>query len=1010
MKLLGYVLLALSATVTTAFGEELEIARFDVLGPESFNMSETGEGSRLTFAASGAIWTLDLAPNARLARQLPANSPTQIFRGKMAGNANSWVRLSERNGVFQGLIFDGQEYHALEQSPSNSGTDQLRFYALKDAIIAPGSLGCGVVEDTNAGFISLQAQAEAVTDELVKEAAAAASQSIDVIVVGDSQFQTENPTDPTGALMDRLNIVDGYFSDQVGVTLNVIEFRLTDAATEPFTTNDAGDLLDEVSDYKNSEAASRNAGLLHLYTGRNLDGSTAGIAFRGALCSSRFGTALSEGRRNLATDSLIAAHEFGHNFGSPHDGDSNGACGATPENFLMAPAINGSSTFSACSLQEIQQDVAAAACVTAIEPIDVLPILNNFPNSVSINDSFTGRVQVTNNGSAQASNIVLDVAVPASVDLDQTTLPANCAASGSGAQCNIASLSAGNNVDFQFGFSATASGNSTISATTTTPSDDNTANDMGERIVIVNAVVDLSGTLTTDANFVVGETETLSIGIQNNSVDASGSATVQFNASTFLQIESADAGCSIAGTVVTCQTNDVPANASQSFSISVSGAQAGSTIISATSGGSASDPDASNDREQVSITVTDAVNSTDLAVSLSGPADIDLNQAGSYVVSVNNNSNEIAEASSLTISLPAELRADSADNGCTIAANVTTCVFGNIAGSGQETVNLDVTAVSAGSGTVSASATTTSSDSNAANDSDSLAVTVTDPNAPSTDLAASVSGPASITRDQTAQFTATLNNASTDTAEASMLTISVPAILRADSVDNASCSIAGGSVTCNFGDIAGAAQRTANITVTAVSAGSGSVTATAATTTNDTNAANNSASAATTVTNPPPATTDLSVSLAGAASVTRDASTDFTITVSNTSTVPAAGSTVLVSLPATLRGDSADNSNCSVTATELNCDFGTLAGSADVSVVLTTTALSAGSGSLNASVNTATSDSDSSNDSDSVSVTVNDPAPTPPTPSSGGGGGSTGALSLLGLALFAWRRRRVALY
>ena len=169
------------------------------------------------------------------------------------------------------------------------------------------------------------------------------------------------------ALLTRLNNVDGIFSEQLGVQITVAEVDVFTSSTDPFTSTAASTLLDELARYRADTAHQEAQGLTHLFTGRDLDGSTVGVAFFGAVCATRsrfssrsFGAGLSQARAgNAVIDSLVAAHEIGHTFGAPHDGDANGACASTPTTFLMAPNINGSSRFSACSLGEMEAEKAA---------------------------------------------------------------------------------------------------------------------------------------------------------------------------------------------------------------------------------------------------------------------------------------------------------------------------------------------------------------------------------------------------------------------------------------------------------------------------------------------------------------------------------------------------------------------------------------------------------------------------------------------------------------------------
>ena len=209
-----------------------------------------------------------------------------------------------------------------------------------------------------------QALEELVGELGIKAEADGAIDELSLGVIGDFEFTNAKGGDAAAAaaITTRLNNVDGIFSSQLGIqiTVNTIE-TFSSAAADPFTDQtDASLLLDEVSDYRSATPAQNSNGLTHLYTGKDLDGTTVGIAYTGALCSNFFGTGLSEGNASATFDSLVAAHEIGHNFGAPHDGEAGSACEAEVGDWLMSPRLNGSDTFSQCSIDEMSDDIARA--------------------------------------------------------------------------------------------------------------------------------------------------------------------------------------------------------------------------------------------------------------------------------------------------------------------------------------------------------------------------------------------------------------------------------------------------------------------------------------------------------------------------------------------------------------------------------------------------------------------------------------------------------------------------
>jgi len=151
-----------------------------------------------------------------------------------------------------------------------------------------------------------------------------------------------------------MNIVNGIFSEQVGVQFGITEIEVLNDNGN-LTSSNASELLGQFRTFVGND----NPGLAHLFTGRNIDGGTIGIAFINAICRNS-GVGLTEAGGRGTFGALTAAHEFGHNFGAPHDNQTGSICASTPNGFLMNPSLNGSDQFSQCSLSQIANTVANA--------------------------------------------------------------------------------------------------------------------------------------------------------------------------------------------------------------------------------------------------------------------------------------------------------------------------------------------------------------------------------------------------------------------------------------------------------------------------------------------------------------------------------------------------------------------------------------------------------------------------------------------------------------------------
>ena len=308
--------------------------------------SEKGIGAseHMSFDAYGRRFELTVAPNERIRRGMSAGATQTVpFAGTIDGIAGSWVRVTRSATGLRGMVFDGHDMYAIEPAsevapvsvqPMSATNGETVVYRLSDAVMPVETMTCEIaIPDATPDSPPTAADAlQQLTTELhtFQVAEATAMKQVKVGVVGDFEFVNQFTTStPEDAIVARMNIVDGIFSSQLGVKVSLATPTLFRTASDPFTKSKASDLLVEVRNFRSGSQAQKALGITHLMTGRNLDTSTVGIAYIGGLCSSQFGSSLSQSGTNTTQAALIAAHEIGHNFGAPHDGDSAEKCATT---------------------------------------------------------------------------------------------------------------------------------------------------------------------------------------------------------------------------------------------------------------------------------------------------------------------------------------------------------------------------------------------------------------------------------------------------------------------------------------------------------------------------------------------------------------------------------------------------------------------------------------------------------------------------------------------------------
>ena len=546
----------------------------------------------IQFDALGRTFDLLLETNDRVTSGLSADSVGSgigVYRGKLADNPDSWARIVVFDGMPSGIIWDGAEMFAVE-APGDSvlAIDSPIIYRLADAYITPGTMSCGVD--------SLSGNAAAVVKELntsFKTAVARAPGAISEIlmsVIGDYEFTSLKGGDvqAEAALTARFNNIDGYFSEQVGVQLNVQLFETHSDPMDPFAdTLVASDYLDFLSLYREQTAAHNTYGLTHLYTGRDLVSPTVGIAWRGLLCDDYFSAGLSEGRDSATIDSLIAAHEIGHNFGAEHDGQAGSVCETVVGQFIMSPSVSGVETFSDCSIGVMQDEAAGAQCVAPLAAIDVsVRPIGQVPNLLlGANTDLV--YEVSSNGTLDVSGVVANFVLPSTLSLGTVTTTMGTCTSGAGTvDCDLETLPGLSSATVTISTIPTTVGVGMLTAAvSTTDVDERPSNNQDAIQLTVDPAVDLVVDVPTAAAVFVDTVTTVTANLDNVSVLDASDIVLSIVIEPGLEPSSATwsiGSCTVAAQQIDCQASNFPANTSSTLSITATAVTTGRKDVTVT--------------------------------------------------------------------------------------------------------------------------------------------------------------------------------------------------------------------------------------------------------------------------------------------------------------------------------------------------------------------------------------------------------------------------------------------
>jgi hypothetical protein len=311
---------------------------------------------RFTFTAGGVPIVLNIEPHTRIEREVApyadavADGRHRYFRGRIDGQPDSWARLAHIDGAWIGAVWDGGTLWLLDpaaqhaQAARDAGipADATVVFSTSDVHLPEGY-------DLAGEHLSIAGVVDADSAHAIHENTQGITRFLKVTLVLDTEFQALHGGNSASIAGAVLNIVDGFYSNQVGVDVSLFHLRSL-ASNGAMMPTDAGALLDAFSAYVGAGNVP-NGGVNHLLSGKNFDGDTVGLAWVRTVCRmDGFNTGINQITFSNAFGGATVAHEIGHNFDAQHDSQGN-AC--PPSGFIMAAIINTgnpANQFSTCSL------------------------------------------------------------------------------------------------------------------------------------------------------------------------------------------------------------------------------------------------------------------------------------------------------------------------------------------------------------------------------------------------------------------------------------------------------------------------------------------------------------------------------------------------------------------------------------------------------------------------------------------------------------------------------------
>jgi hypothetical protein len=244
---------------------------------------------------------------------------------------------------------------------------------------------------------------------------------LDLATEGDEALYAAWGTSTNAQIQDIVNTAATVYLSQLGIVLNVADQHYF-TANDPFTSTDSADILTTFQSYTlSNRQLSSSADAYMLFSGLDFDDSIVGLAYVGAICADGGDYSFGIVQRVSSTiQSIVFAHELGHNFGANHDN-------STPS--IMSAFVSAENTaFSSTSTIEMDSHLSSFnSCLAQGNPTLNLRLSNRLSTSsrtlkltVTPSGKSAAGCTVKVNGAASAS--ALDSAAQEVTELDVSAI------------------------------------------------------------------------------------------------------------------------------------------------------------------------------------------------------------------------------------------------------------------------------------------------------------------------------------------------------------------------------------------------------------------------------------------------------------------------------------------------------------------------------------------------------------------------------------------------------------
>ena len=283
--------------------------------------------------------------------EVQPRTPNKTFKGSALGPQGGEARLALDEHFIYGFVEIGQETYYIEPAwYFDSGLEEDTYLAYPvSAVISTDTYTCAWEGGLSPDVHELPAP-EAGRFVL-------ACYQVDVALAADfsmvQRFGSVNGAESfmLGVLNNVQSNYDNEFAHQIFFAVATL-YVSSCSSCNPWTSSlNSGVLLDDFTDWGNGGGFGVSFDVASLWSDRNFNGDAIGVAWVGGLCSNGRYNVLENFVTNSALLRVLQAHEIGHNFNAGHD--------AQGSNFIMAPSVNNTNSWSNNSVSAINSFVNA---------------------------------------------------------------------------------------------------------------------------------------------------------------------------------------------------------------------------------------------------------------------------------------------------------------------------------------------------------------------------------------------------------------------------------------------------------------------------------------------------------------------------------------------------------------------------------------------------------------------------------------------------------------------------